>query len=219
MNTNQFLLNRVNEINSLLKKGGHNKKFIVPIYIETKSVNEYLNNSDPDTIPVIEYVPEICPICEKEDELISYIRNSTYTRKVEQGVVHCTGTLPTVTVSSIQNYWVNNLGWRNPGYHIIFTLTGFVVLADFNTICNGVRGINSTSIHLSYVGGIDKNGVPLNTMNETQKKLISTAIKELNIQTGLTKDDWEGHNFYTNKKACPSFQFEQEFKELPYGNC
>mgnify|MGYP000843468091 CR=1 FL=1 len=44
--------------------------------------------------------------------------NNMNKRKITHIFVHCTATLPTATVESIQQGW-RSIGWKNPGYHYI----------------------------------------------------------------------------------------------------
>jgi hypothetical protein len=121
------------------------------------SLREAQLAEDPEILEIVEEAEE-CPICEEEESLRAYIRESVITREIKRIIIHCTGTSPKATVTSILNYWKNVLKWLNPGYHIIYPEVGFTVLADFNSVTNGVKGFNSTAINLSYIGGIDDKG-------------------------------------------------------------
>ena len=48
-------------------------------------------------------------------------------RDIKYLVVHCTATPKNTTIKSIQNYWKNNLGWKNVGYHYIIESNGNIV--------------------------------------------------------------------------------------------
>jgi hypothetical protein len=64
-------------------------------------------------------------------------------RQISYLVVHCTATSQDARVESILKYWKDKLGWKNVGYHYLIDKTGFVnVLADHETITNGVKGNN-----------------------------------------------------------------------------
>jgi N-acetylmuramoyl-L-alanine amidase len=138
-------------------------------------------------------------------------------RKINKIVIHCTATPINTKVKSILNYWRNELGWENPGYHILVDyLGGKHYLQPFENIANGVRGHNSDSIHISYIGGIDKNGDPKDTRNEKQKANILNAIKEVQfwmLKNGQKPKDAEilGHRDLGNK-ACPSFDAKSEYQ-------
>jgi N-acetylmuramoyl-L-alanine amidase len=88
--------------------------------------------------------------------------------KVEYIVEHCTAGYG--SVASVQRYWKKQLGWRNPGYHVIIDLEGKKhYLLPFDQTSNGVRGYNSKSLHVSYIGGVD----PLN-----YKKALDSRTEE-----------------------------------------
>lgn len=52
--------------------------------------------------------------------------------------------------------------WKDPGYHYIIKPDGEIVpLQPESKPSNGVAGYNSTSINVCYVGGVDKQGRPV----------------------------------------------------------
>lgn len=100
-------------------------------------------------------------------------------RKIDKIFVHCTATPQDATIGSIQSYWKNVLKWKNPGYHkIVFPDGNIYVLASDYAICNGVAGHNSTSLHVSYVGGIDSKGNGVDNRTEAQKKALKTILED-----------------------------------------
>lgn len=200
---------------------------IKPIYKSKtlkKKFNDILNKlslynkeldyeSDPDLIEISdkENLPEVEPTSPHAKELVEYIREQNITRKIKYIVIHCTATRKDATVSAIKRYWKEKMGWKSPGYHIIYTQDkGFTVLSDFNDITNGVYGYNSKSIHLSYIGGVDKNKKPLDNRSNDQKALIDLTVKELLKK--LPNVEIKGHTDFPNvSKACPSFVVSKEF--------
>lgn len=132
-------------------------------------------------------------------------------RKINYIAIHCTATQPEASIASIQNYWKNNLGWKNPGYHYIIDRFGNVVnLLPIELVSNGVQGYNSQTINISYVGGIDKSGKPKDTRTEAQKQSILKLLKELHVK--FPKAKIQGHRDFPNvKKACPSFDAKKEY--------
>jgi N-acetylmuramoyl-L-alanine amidase len=169
-------------------------------------------NAEDDDLMQVEPVPEQCPICEDESELIEWIAKQPLSRRIQNIVIHCTATRTDATVSAIQRYWRNNLGWKNPGYHIIFHHSGgFTVVADLDVVCNGVKGHNSNSVHLSYIGGIDAAGKPIDNRSESQKRLMSLAVKELRKKIATARTT-QGHRDFPNvRKSCPCFDAKKEF--------
>ena len=132
-------------------------------------------------------------------------------RNINYIAIHCTATQPEDSIASIQNYWKNNLGWKNPGYHYIIDRFGNVVnLLPIELVSNGVQGYNSQTINISYVGGIDKSGKPKDTRTEAQKQSILKLLKELRVK--FPKAKIQGHRDFPNvKKACPSFDAKREY--------
>ena len=132
-------------------------------------------------------------------------------RNINYIAIHCTATQPEASIASIQNYWKNNLGWKNPGYHYIIDHFGDVVnLLPIELVSNGVQGYNSQTINISYVGGIDKSGKPKDTRTEAQKQSILKLLKELRVK--FPKAKIQGHRDFPNvKKACPSFDAKKEY--------
>jgi N-acetylmuramoyl-L-alanine amidase len=187
------------------------KEMAYKMYLE--SLKEAKTNEDEDLVIVAD-LEELAPICEDEKQLIDYISNFNIKRKIEYIAIHCTATQPTATVTAIQNYWRNNLGWKNPGYHILFHAEkGFTVLMDLNGVSNGVQGFNSVSINLSYIGGIDKAGKPLDTRTPSQKRLMRIAVDELRKKLGSDVVVKGHRDFPKVAKACPCFCVATWLKE------
>lgn len=134
-------------------------------------------------------------------------------RKITHLVVHCTATPQTTTIQSIQNYWRNTLKWKSAGYQIIITPDGKINrLAPDSAICNGVAGHNSTSLHVSYIGGVNGSKAVDNRTEAQKAALIQvlTEWKQLYPNAII-----QGHRDFSGvKKACPSFDAKSEYKSL-----
>ena len=135
-------------------------------------------------------------------------------REIKFLAVHCTATPQTATVSSIQSYWRNVLKWKMPGYHFIIKPDGEVVqLLEIEKVSNGVKGFNSVSINISYIGGVDSQNKPIDNRTEAQKKALLDLLRKLKKQ--FPKAVIQGHrDFPEVKKACPSFNAKTEYKHL-----
>jgi len=134
-------------------------------------------------------------------------------RKINFIVLHCTATQPTATVKAILGYWKNVLKWKNVGYHKLIQADGTVnTLASYEQVTNGVAGYNSQSIHISYIGGIDKQGKPFDSRTPQQKESLLKLVKEAKELYPNAKV--LGHkDFPKVNKACPSFSVEDFLKE------
>lgn len=101
-------------------------------------------------------------------------------RAITRIFVHCTASWQnTTTVDSLKKEFANK-GWKNPGYHwVIFPDGKIVKLLEESKVANGVKGYNPNSIHVAWVGGIDKehpNGID-NRTPEQKLALFDLLVK------------------------------------------
>lgn len=100
-------------------------------------------------------------------------------RKIDRIFVHCTGSQKGATVNDILRTF-KALGWKNPGYHYIIDADGYTTqLLSHDKIANGVKGYNANSIHIAYIGGLDKKGKQYDSRTPEQKKEIIELLKIL----------------------------------------
>jgi N-acetylmuramoyl-L-alanine amidase len=135
-------------------------------------------------------------------------------RIIKYLAVHCTATSQKTSISAIQSYWKNQLGWRMPGYHFIIKPDGEIVnLLPIEQVSNGVQGFNSQIINISYIGGVDANNVPQDTRTPQQKGSLLKLLKELKQK--FPTATIQGHRDFPNvHKACPSFDAKKEYKNV-----
>jgi N-acetylmuramoyl-L-alanine amidase len=118
-------------------------------------------------------------------------------RNVNTIFIHCSsgfGLIP-----SIEKFWYSpkskgGLGWNNPGYHIIIYEDGTVwyVTKDksYSTdrsewypqlVTNGVGGHNSNSIHICYIGGVERGNTKkaVDSRTPSQKWQLEVQIQEV----------------------------------------
>lgn len=128
--------------------------------------------------------------------------------------MHCTATPQTTTVESIKQYWKTQLGWKMPGYHFIVKADGQVVnLLPIEQVSNGVKGFNSVTINVCYIGGIDNNKKPTDNRTPQQKQSLLKVLKELKQK--FPKAIIQGHSQFPNvNKACPCFDAKKEYKNI-----
>lgn len=129
-------------------------------------------------------------------------------RNIEYIVIHCTATPKNTKVSSILNYWKNTLKWKNVGYHFLIEENGTIHrLAPLGSVTNGVKGFNSVSAHISYIGGQFEDD-----RTEAQKASILLCIKEI-LDYTKKKTIIQGHRDFPNvAKSCPQFNAKQEYQ-------
>lgn len=153
--------------------------------------------------------------------------------QIKRIVVHCTAGFG--DIEAIKNYWFKVLKWRTGGYHIVVDLHGVPkVLYPFSKVVNGVKGFNGSSIHISYIGGVDSNNykVAKDTRTVQQKHALELIINQAldwidNNGGDATKVEIVGHRDLspdTNRngkvdsweriKECPSFDAIPEYKKL-----
>lgn len=135
-------------------------------------------------------------------------------RSINYIAVHCSATPQTAKVSSIQNYWKQNLGWKNPGYHVIVEANGNAVeLLPIEQVSNGVAGYNSQTINICYIGGVDSNNKPVDNRTCEQKIAILKYLHKWKKMFPSAKI--QGHrDFPKVAKACPSFDAKKEYQSV-----
>ena len=132
-------------------------------------------------------------------------------RKINKIFIHCSATPEgrDIKMETIKSWHVKGRGWRNVGYHFVIELDGLLRPGrPMEQMGAGVKGHNANSIHVCYVGGLDKNKKAKDTRTQAQRETLNTIIG------GLLKEypdaSVHGHNEFANK-ACPSFDVQKEF--------
>lgn len=135
-------------------------------------------------------------------------------RKIKYIAVHCTATPQTTSIDSIKNYWKTNLGWKMPGYHFMIKPDGEAVnLLSIDKVSNGVKGFNSETINISYVGGIDAKGKASDNRTPAQKATMLRLLSELHSK--FPNAIIQGHRDFPNvHKDCPSFNAKKEYENI-----
>lgn len=147
-------------------------------------------------------------------------------RTIKYIVLHCTASPQTQTVKAITDYWKNVLGWKKPGYHHLISPDGTDnQLLPISEVSNGVQGHNAHSIHISYIGGVDSLGNPVDNRTDAQKLTMEMLVR--NYHNAFPDAEIKGHrDFSVDKnrdgiiqpnewmKACPSFSVKEWLKEI-----
>lgn len=146
-------------------------------------------------------------------------------RKINRLVVHCTASSQKASIEDIKQEFKNK-GWKYPGYHYLIDVTGKTAqLLDEGLIANGVKGYNSNSIHVAYIGGIDGKGKGVDNRTKEQKSSLIKVLAELKRKypeakimghRDLSPD--KNHNGIIESfeyiKECPCFNAITEYKNL-----
>ena len=145
-------------------------------------------------------------------------------RNIKYIAVHCTASHQSMTIEGLKQEF-RRKGWVNPGYHYVVSPDGKITqLLEEEKVSNGVKGFNSVSINVAYIGGIDINGKPIDNRTEEQKQSLRSLLKmlhkkyptavilghrdfspDLNKDGKITSNEW--------MKACPCFN-AKEYREL-----
>ena len=112
-------------------------------------------------------------------------------------------------------------GWSKPGYTDLILLDGTLQnLTPFDQddevdgfeVTNGVRGINSISRHICYIGGMDRKNVKAKD-TRTHWQLVTMAIYLRYMLIRHPDILIAGHNQFS-AKACPSFEVPEYLNQL-----
>lgn len=146
-------------------------------------------------------------------------------RQIKYIAVHCTASSQTTTIKGLEMEFKRK-GWKNPGYHYVVSADGKVhQMLDEAKVSNGVKGYNSVSVNVAYIGGIDNQGTATDNRTEAQKKSLRALLKmlrgkypkaviqghrdfspDLNGDGRITRNEWT--------KACPCFEAKEEYKDI-----
>ena len=136
-------------------------------------------------------------------------------RHIDTIVIHCTATPPSMDIGAqtVRKWHVEGNGWSDIGYHFLVTRRGHIEVGrPLHRTGAHVKGHNTGSIGIAYVGGIDANGKPEDNRTEGQKLAMLELIADLTSRFHITEVC--GHRDFPGvAKACPSF----DVKEWLYG--
>jgi N-acetylmuramoyl-L-alanine amidase len=131
-------------------------------------------------------------------------------RKINRIIIHCTATPEgrDHTAKEIDR-WHREKGWASIGYHFVIRLDGTVEQGrPVEKVGAHVKGHNSDSIGVVYVGGCDKNMKPKDTRTPEQREALLETVT--NLQESYPHATVHGHNEFDKGKACPSFNVQTE---------
>jgi N-acetylmuramoyl-L-alanine amidase len=133
-------------------------------------------------------------------------------RPINRIIWHCSATPEgrDVGVDEIRRWHVDGRGWSDIGYHYVIELDGTVHTGrPLARTGAHVKGHNSDSIGICYVGGVDKKSRAKDTRTAAQRKALYELTTKLRQRyPGATV---HGHNEFANK-ACPSFDARADWQ-------
>lgn len=123
-------------------------------------------------------------------------------------VIHCSATRHSEIIS-IDDLREDHLcrGFDDIGYHWIINIDG-TIKKGRSVKFQGAhcRGYNDKSIGICYIGGLDDNGIPTNTMTSNQEKALVTLCTQ--IKAKYANIQIIGHNQVSDKE-CPCFDVKE----------
>lgn len=148
-------------------------------------------------------------------------------RNITRIFVHCTASYQSTTTEATLIDEFKRKGWKNPGYHYVVKPDGSVFnMLDESKIANGVKGYNSNSIHVSYIGGIDKTHPKgIDNRTDAQKAALIKLLTKLKRKYPNAKimghrdiSPDKNHNGIVDPweriKACPCFDAIIEYSDI-----
>lgn len=146
-------------------------------------------------------------------------------RSVKRVFVHCTAGSQRQKIADLLAEF-RRKGWKNPGYHYVVQADGTVTrLLGEDRVSNGVKGYNSTSINVAYMGGIDARGKAVDNRTAEQKESLVKLLKELKGRYPKAEilghrdisPDRNGNGIvdpWERIKECPCFDAIEEYKDI-----
>ena len=125
---------------------------------------------------------------------------------IKRIAIHCSATPEgrDIDAATIRQ-WHKNQGWSDIGYHFVIKLDGTIERGRPESIRGShVRGFNTGSIGVVYIGGVDSNQKPKDTRTQPQKEAMEQLVRDL--VSAYPGAKVLGHKDHPNvAKACPSF--------------
>ena len=148
-------------------------------------------------------------------------------RDIKHIVFHCSATKEGKSFDAKDiDAWHKKNGWSGIGYHYVVLLDGTIEKGrPDEKIGAHVKGFNTNSIGVVYIGGLDKNGKPKDTRTDLQKESLRELAKRL--KWIYTKANFCGHRDFSPDlnnngkiekseyiKECPCYNPKEEYNEV-----
>ena len=148
-------------------------------------------------------------------------------RKITRIFVHCTASYQNSTTEETLREEFKRKGWTNPGYHYVVKPNGdLIFMHPESKVANGVAGYNKNSIHVAWIGGVDKlhpQGID-NRTPEQKSRLFDLLVKlKLKYKDAIIIGHRDispdlNHNGIVDPweyiKMCPCFNAMQEYEDI-----
>jgi N-acetylmuramoyl-L-alanine amidase len=132
-------------------------------------------------------------------------------REVDKIIIHCSATKEgqEFFADDIRK-WHKARGFSDIGYHFVVNLDGVIEYGrDLSRRGAHCKGHNDGSIGICYVGGLNKEGEPMDTRTTEQEDsllMLVSTLKRLHCGAEVYS-----HSDFSNK-ACPSFDATTEYR-------
>ena len=136
-------------------------------------------------------------------------------RDLNRIILHCSATKEgqDFSAATIRGWHVNGRGWSDIGYHWVIRLAGSIEVGrPLDRSGAHTKGENKDSVGVCYIGGLDEDGKPKDTMNPEQEKAWRMIVLSLRTLYG-NHITIHGHNEFASK-ACPSFIVKEKFADM-----
>ena len=137
-------------------------------------------------------------------------------RDLNRIILHCSATIERAhfDVETLRMWHTSPpRNWSDIGYHYVIYLDGSVVQGrPLHRSGAHVKGHNQDSIGVCYIGGLDLDGNPKDTMTPAQDIAFIQLVRSLRMVFGQHLR-LSGHNDYA-KKACPCFDVKDKYDFL-----
>ena len=131
-------------------------------------------------------------------------------------IVHCSATPEGKDFSAEDiDRWHVQRGFRAIGYHYVIRLDGEIETGrPEDTVGSHCQVYNATSIGVCLIGGVDANDIKKAKNTFTPQQMCSLDVLLNKLMDKYPRAILSGHRDLDDRKACPSFNVRQWWKEI-----